>query len=408
MASPTQSWYIHSFEVHGLAGRTKPYNQALNPDVNVFFGLNGSGKTTLLRILHAALNRDYFSLVGAPFERATVKIFVARPQGRDFIISRSFQMPPDDELESWYRRIPPGARRELSRGISPVYLPRSVALPEEHQWVTDYEFADPNLDEKSIRTLSRVRVDLSHRYLPTSRLSEAQDAPAYDRGESTFDEYFAASIQQLWSSYSADVLGAVRQAQEDGLARILEGVISSYSSRQSLSRQLDPEQALNRVESFLRRRGSRHLFERESFENRFASDPAFKRVVLDIDEIEQRIESALEPRTRLEQLVSRLISGPKQIRFENSTIAALAASGKKIPLGRLSSGEKQLLRILVEALSAGGNPIIIDEPELSMHIDWQQVLIESIQTIDERSQIITATHSPEIMAEIPDGKIFRL
>jgi ABC-type lipoprotein export system ATPase subunit len=381
----------------------------LNPDVNIFFGLNGSGKTTLLRILHSALNKDHFSLIGAPFERATVKVFFTRRDGRAFLMSRSFHMPPDDELEAWYRRMPTSVRRELARGGSPAYMPTSMALPEEHQWVTDYEAVDGlQTGEKILTTPSRMRIDLTHRYLPTSRLSEAQDAPIYDRGESSFDEYFAASIQQLWSSYSADVLGAVRQAQEDGLARILEGVISSQTSRPAMARELDPEQALNRVESFLRRRGSRHLFEREAFEDRFGSDPAFKRVVLDIDEIEQRIELALEPRTRLEKLVSRLISGPKQIRFENSTIAALATSGKKIPLGRLSSGEKQLLRILVEALSAGGNPIIIDEPELSMHIDWQQVLIESIQTIDERSQIITATHSPEIMAEIPDEKIFRL
>ncbi|MFF5443189.1 AAA family ATPase [Streptomyces achromogenes] len=165
--------------------------------------------------------------------------------------------------------------------------------------------------------------------------------------------------------------------------------------------------AFQRVERFLQRQGSRHLIQdKESFTARFDSEMAFKRVVLDINEVEEQIELALLPRTKLENLVRRLISGPKQISFENSQIRALARDSKEISLEKLSSGEKQLIRILVEVLSAGGRPLIIDEPELSMHVDWQLELIDSIQTIDDTAQVITATHSPEIMANISDEKIF--
>ncbi|KMO96551.1 hypothetical protein ACS04_18180 [Streptomyces roseus] len=124
--------------------------------------------------------------------------------------------------------------------------------------------------------------------------------------------------------------------------------------------------------------------------------------------MEEQIESALLPRTKLEALVSRLISGPKQISFENSQIRVITKNGREVSLDRLSSGEKQVIRILVETLWASGHPLIIDEPELSMHINWQLDLLESIQTIDESTQVIAATHSPEIMANISDEKIFKL
>jgi len=37
-----------------------------------------------------------------------------------------------------------------------------------------------------------------------------------------------------------------------------------------------------------------------------------------------------------------------------------------------------------------------DEPELSLHIEWQEKIISSIRDLNPNSQIIVATHSPEI------------
>ena len=53
---------------------------------------------------------------------------------------------------------------------------------------------------------------------------------------------------------------------------------------------------------------------------------------------------------------------------------------KSIGLAALSSGEKHVLRILVETLDADAGPIIIDEPELSLHIDWQRELLGTISS----------------------------
>ncbi|WP_432061700.1 AAA family ATPase [Streptomyces sp. S1] len=384
-------WYVRNIAVSGLAGREETFKCTLNPDVNIFFGHNGSGKTTLLRIIHSALSGDALQLINSPFESAEVEIWY--PASRRRVI-KSFSMPSDEEFELIRRdpsfrrnieRMPPSQRRQ--------YLPSSVA------WDTVMD------DDASLR----IPRSFAHRYLPTSRVIEGNvSSPEHSR-ELSMDEYFADSIQRLWSRYSADVLGVVRKAQEDGLARILQGVISPAQSNPERTLDLDPDMAFQRVERFLRRQGSPHLLQdKETFDLRFASERPFNRVVLEINEVEERIESALLPRTKLEALVSRLISGPKQISFENSQIRVITKNNREVSLDRLSSGEKQVIRILVETLWASGHPLIIDEPELSMHINWQLDLLESIQTIDDSTQVIAATHSPEIMANISDEKIFKL
>jgi energy-coupling factor transporter ATP-binding protein EcfA2 len=62
----------------------------------------------------------------------------------------------------------------------------------------------------------------------------------------------------------------------------------------------------------------------------------------------------------------------------------------------ISSGEKQILIILLTTLLQDGNPYILlmDEPEISLHIDWQRSLIQNIRQINPSCQIIMVTHSP--------------
>lgn len=71
-----------------------------------------------------------------------------------------------------------------------------------------------------------------------------------------------------------------------------------------------------------------------------------------------------------------------------------------IGITSLSSGEKQLFILLVEALLQKGTPhiFIADEPELSLHIAWQRKIIEAILNLNPNAQIIVATHSPEVAA----------
>lgn len=65
----------------------------------------------------------------------------------------------------------------------------------------------------------------------------------------------------------------------------------------------------------------------------------------------------------------------------------------------LSSGEKQMLTILMTVLLEDGDytVLLMDEPEVSLHLEWQQVLISTIQQLNPNAQIILSTHSPAII-----------
>lgn len=83
---------------------------------------------------------------------------------------------------------------------------------------------------------------------------------------------------------------------------------------------------------------------------------------------------------------------------------------KEINAYQLSSGEKQLLVILLTVLVQDNKPsiLLMDEPEISLHIEWQRKLIQYVRELNPNAQVIVATHSPDI---VPDGcldKIFNL
>jgi predicted ATP-binding protein involved in virulence len=79
-----------------------------------------------------------------------------------------------------------------------------------------------------------------------------------------------------------------------------------------------------------------------------------------------------------------------------------------ISLDKLSSGEKQLLMIIFSIFLTDEKPcvLLMDEPELSLHVNWQQQLIDMIRGLNPNCQTIIATHSPSIFGEGWGDKLF--
>lgn len=395
--------HIISFKIEGLAGRQGTLELELNRDTNIIFGQNGCGKTSLLKILHAAMANRTDILARVPFTSAEVQIY-----SRDWkkVFTRSVKKPgnttPGRSKEGEV------IRRRLSAGDE-------VVLVEEPGSVEGLKWSIKPSSPKEAAT-----VRWAHEYLPTSRLhvddrriTHALD-PSWSRRtrltEDQLDLFFARSLEYLWREYSTTVLVAVRSAQEQGLASILRAVLSpTGADHRCGGTDLTSEMAYDRVRKFLARQGSASILgTRAAFDKRYAAEATLQDVVHDIDVVERSIDDAMASRTSLQDLISRLFTANKEVRFTDESIEVLTPSGGKIGLSSLSSGEKHLLRILVQALLVNENSLMIDEPEISMHVDWQKMLIQSMQALNADAQLILATHSPEIMANVADDRIFRI
>ena len=90
-------------------------------------------------------------------------------------------------------------------------------------------------------------------------------------------------------------------------------------------------------------------------------------------------------------------TGKKIVRTENEI--RFSQIGETLVPYQLSSGEKQMLAILLTVLVEDQQPYVLfmDEPEVSLHIEWQKRLIDLIVELNPNVQIILTTHSPAVI-----------
>ena len=92
----------------------------------------------------------------------------------------------------------------------------------------------------------------------------------------------------------------------------------------------------------------------------------------------------------------------KRLRFDEDTGGPFFASESakdRMTIDELSSGEAQIVILLsyFAFLAKTGVPIIIDEPELSLHVEWQSKFVNAVKRVmPPECQTLMATHSPEI------------
>lgn len=113
----------------------------------------------------------------------------------------------------------------------------------------------------------------------------------------------------------------------------------------------------------------------------------------------ERAQKISEPKKKFQDLVDKLFAetGKRLVRTKNEIL--FSQIGEELTPYQLSSGEKQLLAILLTVLTEDHQHYVLfmDEPEVSLHIDWQQKLIEMILDLNPNVQIILTTHSPAVI-----------
>lgn len=113
-------------------------------------------------------------------------------------------------------------------------------------------------------------------------------------------------------------------------------------------------------------------------------------------------ESLNAPFRAIQELVSQIYTN-KGIRID--TLEFGQDDKKIISSELLSAGEKQMLSFLCYNTFRERTPIFIDEPEISLHVDWQRILFPTLLSQASSNQFIVTTHSPLIYSKYPEKEI---
>jgi len=91
----------------------------------------------------------------------------------------------------------------------------------------------------------------------------------------------------------------------------------------------------------------------------------------------------------------------KKIDDNKSKLEFILNNGRIIHYESLSSGEKQFLIIMLTVLLERKQEyvLLLDEPEISMHYEWQRKLVDNILKLNPNCQLILTTHSPALIMD---------
>lgn len=417
----TSSYYVHNLVINSLWG-IKNIDITFDKKVNVIVGQNASGKTTILNLLRYVFTLDFSSLFENVFDEIqiglrsfddkhtrTVKVRNTQ-KSLSFIVSRQVL---DIDLDYLTYRYPISIRKRildekksrlidsLGKLVPAVWLPVSRRLPMPEDEERERRIGRPITMESVDVRLRELLRELSNYRL---RL-EAQLAEQYKKFEKQvmqvilyskeFDTWDSATIRSDIQADKEHLLAAYKAAGllDSGMKdRINEHFISAEAARKRVEEALEKKDVGIKVNDafvvpLIRRTRSMIEYART---------------------LEKERDSIFAPLRRYEKIVKSFIKN-KEVRvdeFGNLSIKDLI-SNKNLEPTVLSSGEKQLLIMLTQALLWEDRPVVyvVDEPELSLHVTWQSKLLKSLLELAREIQIIVATHSPDIVAEYRNNVI---
>ena len=419
--------YLKSVVVEGFRGRPK-YTFDFSSEVNFLIGINGTGKTTLMRLIEKALRGDN-SIQNEPFKSLLLTFDGAGSSENLFPSSASPQILIERVTEEFSPdMIQISYRDDQASEFASVY---ETENPLHIQHVTPSGLIRRRRRRKSdyYRLISELQVIWfsvqRYRYEPNddyeefpfsvaeevanpidSRLSEAANSAA------SYLSSLDANYKSIMDKFQEDYLSEVARMPDRGRLQI-----SDDNWQSALEKMVDIHKNLNidssQIAAQISEVGS--ILDQgigsDEVNYRVAQSTLLKinSVITQWEAAQSRILHNFRPKLDLIKIVNSFLSG-KKLEFLGTNLPVFKLDdGTKHGLSDLSSGEKQLLIFLFEAFVLEGKSCIYlaDEPELSLHVVWQEKLVNSIRTLNPAAQIIFATHSPDIVGDT-GGKVFDL
>lgn len=404
---------IDSVKIEGFWGQYKVETK-FNEDVNIFIGKNGTGKTTFIHFLQSVLEVDIIRLSKLEFKKVVIKLVdkkqfrtvsvekeVVSNLGLDFAIYRISRKPYkiplyDPEIES--RRFAHSKKGMMDYDVLKASLSKMVNISSLSVYRTpsfdlleEEEFYYKRKRFSSVAPIERKLNDLLLQFT-SYQVTLADEASKISLG---FQKEVLTSTLYNKDFDTYKSLGKL----EIEVDEVKKGLMNAYRELGILDKTLE-DKIEEHIEAL--RRSVNKIKEKELTVDVVMPLSLLQRtqniIHLSLSADEKRKE-IFRPVTNFIDILKKFIPN-KEIRISKNGNIEFIINNKTIEINTLSSGEKQLLVLFIEILLQKNKFFIFiaDEPELSLHIEWQSQIINSIKQLNPNTQIILATHSPEITA----------
>ena len=115
----------------------------------------------------------------------------------------------------------------------------------------------------------------------------------------------------------------------------------------------------------------------------------------------QKAQALTEPKRMFQDIVDDLFRETGKTIIRTANEIKFNQIGEVLQPYQLSAGEKQMLAILLTVLVEDSQSYVLfmDEPEISLHFEWQKQLISLVLKLNPNIQIIMTTHSPAVVMD---------
>ncbi|HAV36354.1 MAG TPA: hypothetical protein DCX52_08360 [Massilia sp.] len=419
----------------------------LKPGLNIIYGKNGRGKTTVLHILVNALELDFKRFDYLNFRRIVITTF----NGTELVIIKTHGIGIQVLLNGAATSFTGDAQTlsdvesasiRAALGPRPTYLPafRSVLERVRYEYISPYrdtrQDADIELitqkEQQALREASEAREGVSETrairdeatltarktvqcrqwfgsFVPVVRYPSIIDV---DDGLSSEWRSAQLKMAQREQSMFADVFVQVFRTivglderkgsfqNEDALIASVAELLDTTGNETGTQGPSAIYGRLLEAAAFLKQKGERDSKSVETsvlqlyFETLSTRKSERTSAFQKSRDFESSINKFLDKKT--------LKIGESNLRRGiQSSVRVGTEGGRSYGLSALSSGEKQILTMLYSASRSRFKRgiFLIDEPELSLHIDWQRKILRELMAQAPDCQLIACTHSPEVGAD---------
>ena len=429
---------ITEISIEGLFG-TFNHPIALNQEerITIIYGLNGFGKTSILRLVDGVFNSNYSIIRTIPFKKFDIKFddksvlsvvkenpkkngkseidfsltkgkevkrFSLKPisgKNVDFPLGRIDSMIPNLERvgSATWLNYETGEMLE----IEDVFDRYSSYFPKEYFYQTSlFDKVETHRNPEWFIKLVRS-IDIH--FIKTERLHMIVNADKRFREK-------GVSLQSVVSKYSNELKHKIGERIRE-YASLSQSLDSSFPIRlvKENSRNLTDDELRNKLQNIERKSNdltSAGLLDKNQKSEvptefnqtnkmalaLYAEDNLEKLGVF--DDIAEKVEIFKESINNRFQYKKISVNKDSGITFKTD-------DGQNLSLESLSSGEQHELVLFYEFLFnvKPNSLVLIDEPEISLHVAWQTQFLKDLQKVTENAKfdVLLATHSPQIIAD---------